>query len=144
MSGCSDSAASGLSVKERAAIEAAVKETASNHLNSRDATTALGYYEPDATVASNGCLYPSFAAFAAEIEEFYAELREIHRADWDDVRVDVLSTDSAVFTARFRWSSTDAKGLRTDLEGVWTAVFVRGDERWRIRARHESFAPSLD
>jgi uncharacterized protein (TIGR02246 family) len=130
--------------RQRAAIEEAVKETAWEHLRSKDAETALGFYEPDATVASDGDLYASFEAFAQQARVFYRTLRDIHVAVWDEMHVDVLSPDAAVLTATVRWSSTDTTGVRTDLQGVWTAVFVRRGARWRIRARHESFARQAD
>lgn len=137
-------AGSAVSARKRAEIVKAVKQAASDLLRSRDADAALNHYVSGATVASNGFLYPSFDAFATEIREFYSTLHEIEVGAWDDVRVDVLSTTAAVFTATFRWCSTDTAGERFDLRGVWSAVFVRDDGRWKIRARHESFLPSAD
>jgi ketosteroid isomerase-like protein len=130
-----------LSATERAAIERAVKQTASDLLTTKDAATVVSFYAPDPTVVSNGFLYPSFDALATELEAFYGALREINLAVWDDNRVDVLSANAAVFTGRFRWSSRDSDGVRLDLQGVWTGVFVREGDRWKIQVRHESFEP---
>jgi ketosteroid isomerase-like protein len=126
---------------QRSAIAEAVKQAAWQHLESENATQALSYYEPDAIVASNGSLYPSFERFAEDARAFYAALRETHLAVWDEMRVQVLSGDVAALTATVRWSSTDTAGVRTDLKGVWTAVYVRHGGYWKISTRHESFEP---
>ena len=128
-----------ISDEQRATIEEAVKQAAWSHLRAGDADTALSYYEPGAVVASNGELYPSFSAFAHHVRTFYRTLREVHLAAWDQMHVDVLSERAAVLTATFRWSSTDTEGVRLDLRGVWTAVSVLRQGRWRVLVRHESF-----
>jgi uncharacterized protein (TIGR02246 family) len=126
---------------QRAAIEQAVKQAAWDHLLAPDADAALGHYEPDALVASAGLLYRSFDTFAEQAREFYRTLKEIREAAWDEIYVEVLSHRVAVLTATVRWSSTDTAGVQTDLQGVWTAVYVQRDGRWKIRYRHESFLP---
>ena len=92
-------------------------------------------------VASDGRLYESFEAFAEDARAFYETLHEVHVAEWHEPRVQVLSDRAAIFTATVRWASTDTAGLRLDLRGVWTAVWLKRPEGWRIAARHESFMP---
>jgi uncharacterized protein (TIGR02246 family) len=133
-----------LDATQRVAIEDAVKQAAWQHLKSKDAAAALSCYEPDAIVASDGFLYPSFDRFAENIREFYTALRQVELAVWDEMHVQVISGDAAVLTATFRWSSTDKAGVHTDLKGVWTAVYVRRAGCWKILARHESFEPRVD
>ena len=127
-----------------AAIEAAVKQAALHLLAERDAECILCYYASNPTVVSDGVLYPSFDSFAADIKAFYGSLRDVTRATWDEMRVDVLSDKTAAFTGRFSWTSTDTVGETTDLRGVWTAVFIRAKNRWKIKVRHESFARGRD
>lgn len=127
--------------ERRAAIEEAVKQAAWDHLLAKDAAEALGHYEPDAIVASNASLYPSFEGFATDAREFYRTLQKVDLAVWDETHVQVLDEDAAVLTATVRWSSTDTAGVRLDLKGVWTAVYVQRDGRWSICTRHESFGP---
>ena len=127
--------------ERRTAIQEAVKQLAWEHLRAKDAAEALGHYEPDAIVASNASLYPSFEGFAADVREFYGTLRKIDLAVWDEMHVQVLSEDAAVLTATVRWSSTDTASVRLDLKGVWTAVYIRRNGRWSICTRHESFEP---
>ena len=126
----------------REAIERAVADAAWGHLQAPDAETALGYYAPDAVVAGDGRLYESFATFARDARAFYESLHEVHEAAWHEPRVQVLSDHAAVFTATVRWVSTDTAGIRLDLRGVWTAVWLRRPEGWRIAMRHESFIPA--
>ncbi len=124
------------------AIEQAVADAASEHLQAPDADTALSYYAPKAVVASDGRLYESFETFAQDVRAFYESLHEVHVAAWHEPRVQVLSDHAAVFTATVRWASTDTAGVRLDLRGVWTAVWLRRAEGWRIAVRHESFMPA--
>jgi len=128
-----------LSPGRRTAIEQAIKKVAWQHLKAPDAETALAFYATDAVVAADGRLYSSFETFAEQARDFYRTLREVHVAAWDEMRVEVLSEYAAVLTATVRWSSTDTADVRTDLAGVWTAVWVRGPGGWRICSRHESF-----
>lgn len=133
-----------LSPERREAIERAVKKMAWEHLRAEDAETALGYYEPDALVASDGRLYPSFEVFAGEIREFYRTLETVHVAEWEEMVVNALGPRLALLTAKVRWSSTDTSGVTTTLYGVWSALLVEREGRWQIRARHESFVHPLE
>ena len=115
-----------------------MKQAAWDHLHASDAATALSDFAEDAVLVSNARRYSS-AEWAAVVEEFYGTLQEVHTAEWEEMRVDVMSAEAAAVTAGFRWSSTDTAGLTIDLRGVWTAVYVRENGEWRIRVRHESF-----
>ena len=130
-----------LSESQIAQIKAEVKKTATEHLNSKDASAALSYYTKDAIIMSNGSQYPSFESFAEEIKEFYSSLSKINLAAYDEMYVDVITRDAALFTTKFRWSCTDTNGTTTDLQGVWSALYVRQDGRWKMSFRHESFVP---
>ena len=122
-------------------IIAEVQQAAEEHLNAEDAATALSYYAEDAVVASNGYLYPSFQEFAEHVREFYASLSTVNEAEWEDIDIHVINTETAIFTAKFCWRSTDTRGETLNLKGVWSAVYVRDHDRWKIKMRHESFTP---
>jgi ketosteroid isomerase-like protein len=130
-----------LSEKQLSEIKAEVKQAALAHLHAKDAATALSHYRQDATIVSNGFLYPSFQSFAEHIKQFYGSLSRVNLAAWDEIYINVLTVDTAVFTAKFSWSSTATNGVKTDLQGVWTALFIRDKSGWRISLRHESFIP---
>jgi uncharacterized protein (TIGR02246 family) len=133
-----------LDAAQRAAIAEAVKQAAWQHLTAPNAAAALSHYEPDAVVPSDGRLYPSFELFAADARDFYDTLQRVDLAVWEEMHVQVLSHDVAVLTATVRWSWTDTAGARTDLKGVWKAVYVQQEGRWLIRTRHESFERVMD
>jgi uncharacterized protein (TIGR02246 family) len=135
----SHSPLSGLDQSQTAAIEEAVKQCAWQHLQAENAAAALDCYVPDALVASDGSLYSSFEHFAKDARQFYDTLGQVDLAVWDEMHIQVVARDIAVLTATVRWSSTDIVGLRTDLKGVWTAVYVERGGRWKICTRHESF-----
>ena len=117
----------------------AVQQAAVDHLNAEDAETALSYYAEDAAIVSNGYLYSSFQEFAEHVREFYASLRKVDTAIWEDIDIRVINPETAIFNATFRWRSTDNWGETMNLQGVWTAVYVRDEDRWKIKMRHESF-----
>ena len=128
-----------LSIKQIAEIETEVKLAALSHLNAEDAVTALSNYTEDATIASNSCLYTSRQAFTEDIKAFYGSLKRIDLAEWEAIRINVISKNAGTFNAKFRWVSTDTSGQKMNLQGVWSALFVREGECWKIKMRHESF-----
>ena len=122
-------------------IKAEGRQAATDHLNAGDADTALSYYSKDATIVSNGYLYPSFKLFAEHVKEFYASLSNVDLAVWEDINIKVINAEAAIFNAKFRWRSIDVAGEILDLQGVWSALFIRYKNRWKINMRHESFSP---
>jgi hypothetical protein len=75
------------------------------------------------------------------VRAYYEILKEVHLAVWEEVHIQVISASAAVFTARFRYSFTSREATRTDLRGIWTALYVRDSGQWKIRMRHETFVP---
>jgi ketosteroid isomerase-like protein len=130
-----------ISEKQIADIKTEIKETALRHLNSKSAISALSCYTKDATVISNGILYPSFESFAKDIKEFYSTLTKINLAAYDEMDINVITRDAALLTAKFRWSSTDIHGMTTNLQGVYSALYVCEDGEWKMSWRHESYLP---
>ena len=138
---CHNNSVKEISEMQIANIKTEIKETALRHLNSESAISALGFYTKDATVISNGRLYSSFESFAEDIKEFYSTLSKINLAAYDEMDINVITNDVALLTAKFRWSSTDKKGVTTDLQGVYSALYVFEDDRWKMSWRHESYLP---
>lgn len=128
-----------LSKKQIAEIETEVKQAALSHLNAEDAATALSDYTEDATIANNGFLYTSKQEFTEDITAFYGSLERIDFAEWEEIRINVVSKNAATFNAKFRWESIDTSDQKMNLQGVWSALFVREGEYWKIKMRHESF-----
>jgi uncharacterized protein (TIGR02246 family) len=128
-----------LSESKIAQIKAEVKQAAIHHLNTRDAETALSHFADDIIAVSNDKLFPSLEELSEDVRAYYEILKEVNLAVWDEIHIRVISRNAAVFTAKFRYSFTSKDNNRTDLQGIWTALYVRDKDRWKIRVRHESF-----
>jgi len=90
---------------------------------------------------SNDKLFSSFEALAEDVRAYYEILEEVNLAAWEKIHIRVININAAVFTAKFRYSFTSKDITRTDLQGIWTALYIKDKGRWKIRVRHESFAP---
>lgn len=128
-----------LSTSQVKRIEAEVEQAATAHLHAKDLDTALGHFTDDVLAVSNSMFFPSRHTLAADIGEYYANLKEVNHASWEDIHIRVINVSAATFTARFRYGFTSTNGEVTDLRGVWTALFVLDEGSWKIRLRHESF-----
>ena len=118
-----------------------VEQAAIDHLRAKDGHTALSHYTQDAIAVSNTTLFRSLADLAVDVNGYYDALKDVNLATWDELLVSVIDADAALVTGRFNFSFTNTSDERTDLEGIWTALYVRRDGKWKIRVRHESFAP---
>jgi ketosteroid isomerase-like protein len=130
-----------LSDSQVAQIKAEVEQAAIVHLNTKDTDTALDHFTEDIIAVSNDKLFPSFKALAEDVRTYYEILKEVNHAAWDEIHIRVIDTHAAVFTAKFRYSFTSKDNTRTNLQGVWTALYIKDKSQWKIRVRHESFAP---
>ena len=139
LNSCQNYADKELSEKQIADIKTEIKETAIKHLNSENAISALSYYRKNATIISNGIQYSSFESYAEGIKNFYSTLSKINIAAYDDIYINVITNEVALFSAKFRWSSTDTHGSTIDIQGIYSALYVREDSRWKMSWRHESF-----
>jgi ketosteroid isomerase-like protein len=136
-----DPDASKLSESQVAQIEAEVKRAAVDHLNTKDVETALSHFTDDIIAVSNDQFFPSFEALVEDVRAYYEILEEVNFAAWDDIHIRVINTNAAVFTSKFRYSFTNIDNTRTDLQGIWTALYVKAKGHWKIRVRHETFSP---
>jgi ketosteroid isomerase-like protein len=141
MGSCQKYISTEISKKQIIEIESEIKSTAINHLNSKDAATALSYYTDDAILASNGYVYDSFEELTKMIEGYYDTLSTIDFADYYDMHIDVITTNTAFLTTKFRYRFTDTTGASTDLQGASSALYVRDANRWKMKFRHESLLP---
>ena len=128
-----------LSESQVAQIEAEIKQAAIDHLNTKDTDTALSHFADDIIAVSNDKLFPSLEKLSEDVRAYYKILKEVNLAAWDEIHIRVISRNAAVFTAQFRYSFTSKDNNRTDLQGIWTTLYVRDKGRWKIRVRHESF-----
>ncbi len=134
----------GCSKSQSSKIEAEVIQAAINHLNSKDASTALSHFSKDIIAVSNNKLVPSYDTLAEDVKAYYNILKEVNYASWDEIHIRIINENTATFTSKFRYGFTDINNQKTDLEGVWTALFVHEEDSWKIRLRHETFTQSKD
>jgi ketosteroid isomerase-like protein len=123
-------------------IKKAIMQAALEHLNARDAETALRHYTSDAIVITNGHWFESSKAFEEDVRKFFRSLKEVKLAVWERIRIHVLSSQIGTFSALVRWSSVDNGGEILSLKGTWSAVYGLQNGRWRILLRHESYEES--
>jgi len=141
MGSCQNPNGINLSESQLVQIKAEVRQAAIDHLNAKDAATALSHFTENVIAVSNVKFFPSFEMLAEDVKAYYNILKEVNLAVWDEMHINVINTDAALVTAQFRYSFTSTNNEKTDLQGVWTALYVRSNGSWKIRVRHESFAP---
>lgn len=120
-------------------IKAEVKQAAIDHLNAKDATTALSHFTENVIAVSNVKIFPTFEALAEDVKAYYNILKEVNLAVWDEMYINVINIDAALVTAKFRYRFTDTNNEKTDIQGFWTALYIRQNGDWKIEVRHESF-----
>ena len=120
-------------------VHTEVEQAATRHLNAADAETALSHYTNDAFAVSNTTIFSSLESLSEEVGKYYKILQKVNYASWEDVNIHVINESAATFTAKFSYGFTDKDGVKTDLRGVWTALFILDGGDWKIRLRHESF-----
>jgi ketosteroid isomerase-like protein len=125
-------------------IQNAIKQAALDHLNARDAETALSHYTIDAIVITNGHWFESYKSFEKDVREFFSSLREVKLANWDKIRIKVVSSKICVFSGLVHWSSVDKTGEVLSLKGTWSAVYALEEGQWKILLRHESYEENND
>jgi ketosteroid isomerase-like protein len=121
-------------------INSEIKRAALDHLHAKDAKEALDHFTNDVVAVSNEKLFPSFQALAEDVKAYYEILKEVRYADWDDIHIQMIDENAATFTAKFRYDFTTTDNEKVDLKGIWTALYVRENDDWKIRLRHESFS----
>jgi hypothetical protein len=129
----------GLSQDQVLGIQNEIRQAALDHLHARSADEALGHFHGDVIAVSNDRLFASFAALEKDVREYYGSLKQVDHASFGEMHIRVVNSNTASITATFRYSFTDVMDEKTELTGVWTALYVREDEIWKIRMRHESF-----
>jgi ketosteroid isomerase-like protein len=128
-----------LSKKELTKIKNEIKQAALDHLYAKDATEALNNYTKNIIAVSNEKLMSSSNELVEDIEAYYKILKKVNEAHWDDIYIQVINKNTAVFTAKFFYSFTKIDDEKIVLRGIWTAIYIRKKSGWKIQLRHESY-----
>lgn len=121
-------------------IKKEIKKAAIDHLNCLTAEKALSHFTKDIIAVSNDRLFASYDELKKDVQDYYNILKKVNYTEWSDIHILIINDDAATFTAKFKYSFTSIDDEKTNLEGIWTALFVRESKEWRIRMRHESFS----
>ena len=129
---------------DRTAIRDTVTQLADVVLEAFRALDVDGYMAPYGSEfiwAENGVLGTNRDSMVGAWSGVFAGIQELTSVDWGEVHVDVLGPDAAVFTATFDWTGVDTSGAVMEVGGVWTTIWARTDEGWKIIHGHESLLP---
>ena len=129
---------------ERAAIRDTVTQLADvvfEAFRALEVDRFMAPYGSEFIWAENGVLGTNRDSLVGAWSGVFAGIQEVTSGDWGEVHVEVLGPDAAVFTAAFDWTGVDTSGVETEVAGVWTTIWTRTDEGWKIIHGHESLLP---
>jgi hypothetical protein len=106
-----------------------------------DTILALYAGGADLAVAANGTIYPSYDSVVAAARAFWGRPGATAQLTLGGARVNVLSREAAVVTAKVTGAVRDSAGVETPMGVAWTAVLQRAGSGWRIVAEHASSPP---
>jgi ketosteroid isomerase-like protein len=106
-----------------------------------DTILALYAGGADLAVAANGTIYPSYDSVVAAARAFWGRPGVTAQLTLGGARVNVLSRDAAVVTAKVTGAVRDSAGVETPMGVAWTAVLQRAGSGWKIVAEHASSPP---
>lgn len=121
-------------------IKNEIIQAANKHLHAKTAQEALSHFTKDLIAVSNDEVFYSFDDLEKDVDDYYKNLKKVNSAKWVDVHVKLLNRNNGIFTAKFNYTFTDKTNNITKLNGVWTAIFVKKDNDWKICLRHETFS----
>jgi ketosteroid isomerase-like protein len=135
-------AATELTEEQRTAIADTVRQLADaffEDFRALDIDGAMVPWASEFVWAENGVLGTNRDSLETTWRGLFAAIREVTSGEWGEVHITVLGPDAAVFTATFDWAGVDADGAPVGNPGVWTTVWLRTSEGWKIVQGHESY-----
>ena len=76
-------------------IKNEIEQIAIEHLNARDADTALDHYSNDVIAVSNLDVFPSKKHLSSHVINYYSSLKNVGYAKWEDTLINVISEEVA-------------------------------------------------
>ena len=126
---------------ERAAVAGAVEQAWGDMMagaRALDPDRVRAGYVDRPTVAINGRVIDDFDRDQFdEVRRWFSSLRRFE-ADYDHVRIEVLSPRTAVATMYHHLQWWDISGAVGEWKSAWTAVFQQAGGQWKIVYSHES------
>ena len=140
-------ATSELTEEQKAAIADTVRQLADTFFEDfrfLDFVPAMAPYAPELVWAESGVLGANRDSLANAWGGIFASIQEVTSGEWGEVHIKVLGPAAAVFTASFDWAGVDTAGAELGGSGVWTAIWERTEQGWKIVQGHESYLPPPD
>jgi beta-aspartyl-peptidase (threonine type) len=98
-----------------------------------------GYWRsPDLVYTSGGRLRRGYAAITESYRGAYRDRAAMGKLSFDELEVHLLRPDAAWVLGRWQVATTPADGSPTVVGGVFTLVFHRFGDHWRIVHDHTS------
>jgi len=136
-----------LTEEQTAAIADTVRQQADAFFDAfrvLDSDRAMAPFGSDLVWAENAVLGADRDSMVTAWRGIFAAMRQVTSGDWGEVHIKVLGPDAAVFSGTFDWAGVDTTGAPVGAAGVWTTVWVRTAEGWKVTHGHESFAPRVE
>jgi hypothetical protein len=127
-------------MKENKEIDNQIIEAANKHLGATSAEEAISNFTEDVLAVSNEQVFSSLFELEKDINDYYSTLKHVEYAEWENIHVKVIEKNVGLFSAKFKYSFVDTEDKITKLKGVWSAVFIKINNNWKIRFRHETFS----
>ena len=133
--------------EQRAAVADEVRQLADGFFEdfrTLDFDGAMAPWASRIVWAEKGVLSSNADSLTTAWRGVFASVERVTSGDWGDVEIAVLGPNAAVFTASFDWTGVDTAGANVGASGVWTTVWERTAEGWKIVQGHESFTPAAE
>ena len=142
-----DGAAQSLTAEKRAAVEASVREFMSKVQQDVTREGPLAWQKefqdsPAFFMASEGQLAFANGQAAQQGVQGLPKIIKKIALRWDDMRVDVLTTDLAAVGASWQEVREDPQGHSTTQKGYFTGVVEQQNGTWQFRDVHWSAVPA--
>jgi len=140
-------AATEFTEEQRAAVADTIRQLADTFFEdfrTLDIDRAVAPFASDVVWAENGVLGANRDSLETAWSGVFASIREVTSGEWGEVHVKVLGPDAAAYTASFDWVGVDSTGAQLGGSGVWTTIWQRTAEGWKIVQGHESYLPPPD
>ena len=136
-----------LTEEQTAAIADTVRQQADaffDAFRAIDVDRGMAPFGSELVWAENGVLGANRDSLVTAWRGIFAAMRQVTSGDWGEVYIKVLGPDAAVFTGSFDWTGVDTTGAPMGATGVWTTVWVRTTEGWKVAHGHESYTPRVE
>ena len=109
----------------------------------RDANAVLDLFDDSDELrhAENGEIFPSYTALAEFVKGWYETTTEMDHS-WEERDIFPITPEAATMTGTFRYEAKQKTGEVWTGRNVFTGVFIKRGDSWKLIHGHESAVPS--